>query len=612
MKKVISVLLALVFALSGLSVVAFAANESGITEFSVESVIDSGSAAIKTEWYEINGVYYIFLPKAISPALCKINFTASGDVTLDGVQLESGKETTVLNDKTDAVVACGDKQYNVKVISESNAASVFIETESGSLDYVHANKENKEAGKIAIVNSQYGFEYSGDLDYIKGRGNSTWQMEKKPYNIKLADKTALFGMGKSKKWSLIANYDDESLVRNIAAFMAADLAGLDYTPTFMPVDVYINSEYMGAYLLTSRIEADKKRVNVDNLDDVNEEICQIVYNDDEFNMDTLARGGVFGRFSGLLENTKKWVEVPAAPADYGEVDITGGYILEMELGNRYADEISGFVTSRSQPLIMKSPEYASQAQMEYISDYYQRFEDAVFSADGKNSKGESYTDLCDLESLAKVYALNEWADNMDYGLTSTYFYKPAGDKLYSGPVWDFDIAFGNNDGGRFGCDYNNPTEFTVCFGRQYRNTIFGKLDVLEKPTIINQLCTRPEFVAEVKKVWDSSVKPAVDATNEMIANFADSNMGSAVMNAIRWNIFGTTDINEIKTAYTGAVNYVYNFSTTRANFLTANFGTVQAQIVKTNFAVKILKKIGTGVNDLFEKVIVAFNLQNKF
>ncbi|MGN0573509.1 MAG: CotH kinase family protein [Acutalibacteraceae bacterium] len=612
MKKVISVLLALVFALSGLSVVAFAADESGITEFSVESVINSGSAAIKTEWYEIDGVYYIFLPNAISPALCKINFTATGDVTLDGVQLESGKETTVLKDKTDVTVACGDKQYNVKVISDSIAASVFIETESGSLDYVHADKENKEAGKIAIVNSQFGIEYSGDLDYIKGRGNSTWEMEKKPYNIKLNKSTNIFGMGKSKKWSLIANYDDESLVRNIAAFTAADLAGLDYTPTFIPVDVYINSEYMGAYLLTSRIEADKKRVNVDNLDDVNEEICQIVYDDKDFNMDTLARGGVFGKFSGLLENTKKWVEVPAAPADYGEVDITGGYILEMELGNRYADEISGFVTSRSQPLIMKSPEYASQAQMEYISDYYQRFEDAVFSADGKNSLGESYTDLCDLESLAKVYALNEWADNMDYGLTSSYFYKPARDKLYSGPVWDFDIAFGNNDGGRFGCDYNNPTEFTVCFGRQYRNTIFGKLDVCEKPTIINQLCTRPEFVAEVKKVWDSSVKPAVDATNEMIATFADVNMGSAVMNAIRWNTFGTTDIDEIKTAYTEAVNYVYNFSKTRANFLSANFGTVQTQNVKTNFAVKILKKIGTGVNDLFEKVIVTFNLQNKF
>ena len=98
----------------------------------------------------------------------------------------------------------------------------------------------------------------------------------------------------------------------------------------------------------------------------------------------------------------------------------------------------------------------------------------------------------------------------------------------------------------------------------------------------------------------------------MIANFADANMGSAVMNAIRWNTFGTTDISEIKTAYTEAVNYVYNFSTTRANFLSANFGTVQTQNVKTNFAVKILKKIGTGVNDLFEKVIVTFNLQNKF
>ena len=167
----------------------------------------------------------------------------------------------------------------------------------------------------------------------------------------------------------------------------------------------------------------------------------------------------------------------------------------MELANRYYGEKSGFVTTRSQPITMKSPEYASQAQMEYISDLYQRFEDAVFAGNGRNALGEHYTDIADLESLAKYYMISEWCSNMDSGLTSTYFYKPEGadSKLFAGPVWDYDIAFGNNKGTRYGCDYNNPEEFTVCFGRQYRNTVFGKLDVdykhcLQPPLQKTRIC----------------------------------------------------------------------------------------------------------------------------
>ena len=430
-------------------------------------------------------------------------------------------------------------------------------------------------------------------------------MDKKPYNIKLDKKADLFGMGKSKKWSLIANHSDDSLARNVSAYYAAKEAGMPYTPLFVPCDVYINNEYMGAYILTTRVEVDETRVDIDNLDDVNEEICIKEYGED-FDMDTLAKGGIYGRFAGLLQGTQKWVEVPATE-DEAE---TGGYILEMELANRYTDEISGFVTSRNQPFIMKSPEYASEAQIKYINDYYQRFEDAVFSESGKNSEGEDYKELADMNSLAKFYAINEWTSNQDCGLTSTYFYKPAGDKLYAGPVWDFDICFANNDSGRFGCDYTNPKEFTVCFGRQYRNTFFGKYDVDEVPHIYNELCKKQEFVSEVKKVWDSEVKAAVDNTNSMLSTYAEANMGSAVMNAIRWNIFGTYDVAAIKTAYAKAVNDIYTFSTVRAQFLTENLGTVQVQNVETNFFLAGLKKIGTGMNNLFEKLIVAFGLEN--
>ncbi len=613
MKKIIAVLLAMIISVSCLSVAVSAADGAAISYLAIESVAEleaeagkGDGAAVKTEWYEIDGTYYLFVPSSIDLANAKITYTADADIFAGETKLVNGETTAVLDGKNEITLTCDGESFKVIIINESTVASIFIETESGNLDAVHANKEHKEEGSITIVNADgASAEYKGVLEYIKGRGNSTWEMEKKPYNIKLDKKADLFDMGKSKKWSLIANHSDDSLARNVAAYYAAKEAGMPYTPLFVACDVYINNEYQGAYLLTTRVEADETRVDVDNLDDVNEELCIDKYGED-FDMDTLSKGGVYGTWAGLLQGTQKWVDVP----EDNKTDISGGYILEMELANRYIGEISGFVTSRSQPVTMKSPEYSSKAQIEYISNYYQRFEDAVYSEDGKNSLGEYYTDLADVNSLAKFYAINEWVSNQDCGLTSTYFYKPAGEKLYAGPVWDFDIGFANNDSGRFGCDYTNPKEFTVCFGRQYRNTIFGSWDVDEFPHIFNVLCKKTDFVAEVKKVWDSEVKAAVDKTNVMLASYADANMGSAVMNAIRWNIFGTYDIEQIKSEYKKAVKSVYDFSTVRADFLTENFGTVQVQENGTNFFLAGLKRIGASINNVFEKLVVLFNLQN--
>lgn len=614
MRKIIAVILAMIISVSCLSIAASAADDRAISSFAIESVAEleaeagkGDGAAVKTEWYEIDGTYYLFVPSAIDLANVKVSFDADADVYVGSTKLVNGGTTDALSGKTEVTFTCDGESFKVVIISESTVASIFIETESGSLDSVHADKEYKEEGNITIVNADgASAEYKGVLEYIKGRGNSTWEMEKKPYNIKLDKKADLFDMGTSKKWSLIANHSDESLVRNVAAYYAAKEAGMPYTPLFVACDVYINNEYMGAYLLTTRVEADETRVDVDNLDDVNEEACIDEFGED-FDMDTLDKGGVYGTWAGLLQGTQKWVEIPES-AD--KAASTGGYILEMEIANRYIGEISGFVTSRSQPFIMKAPEYSSKKQIEYISDYYQRFEDAVYSENGKNSLGEHYSDLADVKSFAKFYAINEWISNQDCGLTSTYFYKPTGDKLYAGPVWDFDIGFGNNNSGRFGCDYTDPKEFTVCFGRQYRNTIFGTADVDEVPHIFNALCTKSDFVKEVKNVWDSEIKAAVDKTNAMLSTYADANMGSAVMNAIRWNIFGTYDIAEIKADYKEAVKAVYDFSTVRASFLSENFGTVQVQENQTNFFLAGLKKIGVAINNLFEKVIVAFGLEN--
>ncbi len=601
MKKVLAFVLALVVVFSATSMIGYASTIETVNSFSVSTVLNAGDNAPTVEWYRADdGTYYLFLPTSIDTKLCKVSFDADGDVTVDGVRINNG-DVISLAGKSQIKISCNSKDYTVKIIKESRVASMFITTESGTLDNVHANKDYKESGYIQVVDSDgVSYEYDGDLDYIKGRGNSTWKMEKKPYNLKLDKKADLFGMGKSKKWSLIANHGDSSQMRNVLAYYVAGFV-LDYTPKFTPVDLYINNEYMGAYLLTTRVEVGDNRVEINDLDEANEDA------NPELDFDSLDRGGVYGTYSGLLQGTQKWVEIPNDPDD-----ITGGYLMEFEIADRYQDEISGFVSNNGQPIIFKNPEYATENEVKYIAEIFQDFEDAILDENGYSEDAVHYTDLCDVETFQIFYAVNEWASNMDFGLTSTYLYKPENDnKLYAGPVWDFDIAFGNNGGNRYGCDYTNPEEFTVCFGRQFKNTIFKSQDIHAVPTLFNSLCQREEFVEGVKAVWDAKLQPIVKLANDVfIPQYSKQIEGSVVANAIRWNIYGTKDVNSIKTKFNADVEYVKNFSTTRAEFLTENFGTVQVQDVTVSVEQKIYMAIGTAVNEMCEWFIVHFGLEN--
>ncbi len=609
MKKLVSVFLAIVISLSSavfFNLFVFAEENFTVT-FGGDDVDSPDSVKAVEWWKDGNGKYYFFIPSYWDAKSIKLWASSDHDVTINDVDLVNGQTYDLGESGT--IVNLNDS-YEYTVVKSGDVGSVFITTESGSLDNVHADKNYKEKGAIAIYNNKGKAQYEGGLDYIKGRGNASWQNEKKPYNIKLDSKTKLFGMAKSKKWCLIANNDDLSLMRNSIVFGAAADAGLQYTPEYSPIDLYINGEYKGAYIITSKIEADSNRIDVENLDDINEDACVEAYGKD-FDMDTLERGGKYGKYAGLLEGSYKYVNVPedkiATPTD-------GGYVLELELANRYYDEISGFVSDRGQPAIMKCPEYGSKSQMEYISDYFQRVEDAVYSDNGKNSKGESFSDLVNVESFAKYYDISEWCSNMDSGLTSTYFYldNTKDGILYAGPVWDYDIALGNNNIIRFGCDYTNPEEFTVCFGRYYRNTVFGKYDIDEKPNLFNVLTDKPDFIAECKAYWDSDIYDAVCAwSGDKFDEYHNSIKNSAVMNHIRWNSFGSSSVSEVEKAYEKEVSGLKTFASKRTEFLNSNIGTVQVQNVKTNPVLKIFKKGLTGINNLFEKIIVFFHLENK-
>lgn len=250
--------------------------------------------------------------------------------------------------------------------------------------------------------------YNGKID-IRGRGNSTWSMyPKKPYKIKLDKKTDLFGMGANKHWALLANYRDRTFMRNTLAFGLSSQLGLNTCESVF-VKVILNGQDVGVYELCEQIRVGKTRVDIIDWEDEAE---------DETDLSSLTSANGY--------------------------DTTGGFLIEL---NGYYDEISKFKTAHDVPLTVKSPEYlnTNDEMFNYLVGYIQDFEDAVYSKDFINSKGQHYSDLFDVDDLVDYWLVNEFMGNLDSGsFSSTYMYKDiGGDKFHMGPVWDFDSSSGN-------------------------------------------------------------------------------------------------------------------------------------------------------------------------
>lgn len=260
--------------------------------------------------------------------------------------------------------------------------------------------------------------YSGGIE-IKGRGNATWAYPKKPYRIKLNKKADLFGMGANKHWVLLANYRDRAFSRTALAFDLSEHMGLP-TPQSVFVKVVLNGQDIGVYQLCEQIRVGETRIDIMDWEDE-------VENEEDLSSLTSANG----------------------------YDITGGFLIEL---NGYYDEISQFKTEHNVPLTVKSPEYlnTNSEMFNYLVEYIQDFEDAVFSETFINDKGQHYSDLFEVEDLVNYWVVNEFLGNLDSGRwSSTYMYKDiGGDKFHMGPVWDFDSSIGNYHGHHTQCPAN--------------------------------------------------------------------------------------------------------------------------------------------------------------
>lgn len=543
---------------------------SGISDFWVDASSvnaksygdDRLSSDMIRWWQHENGKYYIMMPNSANLSKLKVYYEANDVVKVNGKQLVNGAETDIFKNGGEFNLSCGGSTYRLVIQKASKIPSMFISTMTGSLDTIHEDKSNKGSGVMILVGPDGKTEYNGDLEYIKGRGNSTWfNFPKKPYNIKLAESTDLLGMGESKRWCLIANWVDKTHLNNKIAFDLGQEVGIPFTANTRHVDLYINNEYKGLYLLTERNNVGKNQVDITNLEKLTEEANKV---------SDLSAFRQMGD-TGYKKDSYKYYDIPKNPAD-----ITGGYLLEFDLFGRYRDEPSGFVTARGQAVVIKSPEYATKEQVEYIRTFFQEMEDAIYSPDGCNSKGKHYTDYVDEESLAKIYILQEFSLNVDAGISSLFFYKESdkigGGKLHACSPWDLDIAFGVPEGKRDGVDLQNPKVW-------WANRGVIRLPSGDIPNILNALYKHKGFVQTVTRIWHTEFMPAINKIVDSSSNhstrfvnhidvYREEILNSAVMNSIYWN-----DTPETPDMVKEHISSLSNFIKDRAKFLSDSWVT---------------------------------------
>lgn len=319
----------------------------------------------------------------------------------------------------------------------SNLPSIYVTT-SVALSQIIGEARVRDKGVKMFITDKNGVNHYYDkadtTSEIKVRGNTTDDYNKQPFQIKLDKKHDLFGMGEAKTWILLANYLDQSNIRNSVMYKIGELLGIN-TSSFQSIDLYINGEYYGIYLLCEKVQIHSQRVNIFDLEEENE-----LLNPNNYGLTRRKTNGTL--IDETIITEYQYVRGMENPAD-----ISGGYLIELD-NNYYEGEKCYFKTSNGNAYVIKSPELASQEQVEYIARIFADMEEAIYSPTGKNSKGIHYSQYADVESLAYAYILQELGRNWDSGSSSMYFYKDRDvngefTKVVKGPLWDCDNTLGN-------------------------------------------------------------------------------------------------------------------------------------------------------------------------
>ena len=273
------------------------------------------------------------------------------------------------------------------ILKSTGLPTVFIQTEGNSKIF---SKEDWTSATIEISNaSDEEWNFGTTEVSIRGRGNYSWEQPKRSYALKFSKKQSVCGMPKHKRWVLLANYNDNSFMKNVVAFYLSKQLGMEYTVRGEYVNLVLNGNYVGLYWLGEAIKVDKSRVNINKKND---------------------------------------------------------YLIEMDI---YYDESWKFHSKiKKLPYMIKNDDFLTVGKFLHLKKHISKMESILynsnfpFSDETKTTYDETYKKYIDLKSFAQFYLVNEIMYNEELGHPKSCYFtlKSETGILKSGPVWDFDWA----------------------------------------------------------------------------------------------------------------------------------------------------------------------------
>ena len=292
---------------------------------------------------------------------------------------------------------------------------------------------------------------------VKGRGNSSWKMPRRSYQIKLHNRDSVLAMPQAKKWLLIANYADASMMRNKLMY---DLAGqmMDFAPQSEFADLWIDGDYRGVYLVCQRIATGKTSLNLKSEQGILAEIDTFYWHDADSYFKSNYSPAVF--------------TLKDSPAD------------DME---------------KEDSLARKS--------FSDFEDYVRRFEDLLYA---EEKDWEQISSMMDVDSFVAFYLLEEFSENPDSCRTSLYMYQDGPDDvLHMGPVWDFDKTLGYAQKGKYGGDPE----------RDYVSNIQEYMGTENDCTWYTELMKIPEFQDAVQDYYQTTARDVFLSSGQLIEDY---------------------------------------------------------------------------------------------
>ncbi len=321
--------------------------------------------------YEKDGDYSFFIPSGLD---YKDLYIQSKEKIFCNSRSVESSALSGFADLEEASYQIGERKCMFYFYHSENIPAMFVETLKKDMDYVNEDKSHQTDISVMFMYDDGSYSEIYYNAQIRGRGNNSWNADKKSYRIDFSDPQDLLNMGVAEDWILIPSTNDVTRIANkVVSEFALDI-GLAWAPEMKFVDVYLDGEYNGLYLLSEKIQIDDERLNLDK----------------------------------------------------------GEYLLKRELSSREEQIDNSFVTDMGDLIEICDPNEVSVYHKEQIRKQVQEMEDAL-----RDMSSNNYRTLVYMDSWARAYLIDELFDNLDAGIASAYFYYNDG-RFCRGPLWDYD------------------------------------------------------------------------------------------------------------------------------------------------------------------------------